>query len=232
MTQSKLTLLATIRLRSAAASVEEYRAELEERIHSHVGERCIVTRKRNAVLVFFSGKLSAKQKCNWRENCPNIEFTNGIDLLVGLDETGLLTTPLTVEIAVVCAEHVFGNVPKENKKNCRKAIKAAKDWLADPSKKNRLKAKRAAAATLQDINVAAAWGASYAARTTAELVFNDDLNLRTSALYVATLGDEPESEDKWQAQKIIKILEKKGIDTEKMRLDIIEFRAKKGYYIF
>lgn len=147
-----------------------------------------------------------------------MNFTSGLELIEELDETGLLTRPLTVEIAVVCAEHVFGNVPKEKKKRCRKAIKAAKDWLADPSKKNRLKAKRAASFTLHDINVPVAWGASHAARAAAALVSNRDPYTRASAFEAARqYVNDPESECKWQAQKIIKILKKKGIDTERLR---------------
>jgi hypothetical protein len=149
-----------------------------------------------------------------------MKFTSGLELLEALDEKGLLTTALTVEMAVVCAEHVFGSVPKEKKKSCRKAIKAAEGWLADPSKKNRLEAKKTASFTLQDTNVPAAWGACHAARAAAALVYNHDPYTRASAFETARkYGDDPETEGKWQARKIIKIFEKKGIDIVRMMLN-------------
>ena len=155
-----------------------------------------------------------------------MNFTSGIDFLHALDAMGLLTRPLAVEMAVVCAEHVFGNVPEENQNGCQKAINAANDWLAAPSKQNRRRAKRAAAATLPGTYVPAAWGASYAARTAAELVFKYEPYIMASALEAARLGDDPISEGKWQAWKIIEVLDKNGIDTARMMSDFLsDFRS-------
>ena len=65
--RADLTLLATIPLapdgsRLTAARLEENRSQLEQRLQAHLDKRCVVTRQRHILFVFYAGRLSVPDK--------------------------------------------------------------------------------------------------------------------------------------------------------------------------
>ena len=87
-------------------------------------------------------------------------------MIWGLSRTGNLDKPLAVQIAIACAEHVLPLFEKKypNDQRPRRALEAAKAWLANPCEATRSKAAAAAAAAYGTyVAIRAAYAAAAAA---------------------------------------------------------------------
>ncbi|MBU6231505.1 hypothetical protein KGP36_02450 [Patescibacteria group bacterium] len=93
------------------------------------------------------------------DTCPRADW-----MVWMLRRTDKWDKPMMVKIAIACAEQVLGiyETRQPGDDRPRKAIEAAKAYLADPSEKNREKARKSAAAAAYAAAAAAAY-AAYAA---------------------------------------------------------------------
>jgi hypothetical protein len=124
-----------------------------------------------------------------------------------LRKRNLLKKKLAVEIAVVCAKHVLGNYEKKYPDDLRprKAIEAAKNWLKNPTAKNKNTAAASADAAYYAADAAAS-AAAYAYAAASAAASADADAYADAYAYAADYAADAAAERKWQADQIRKIV--------------------------